>query len=485
MSELEFRTASELCELLRSGEVSSRALLELQLERVAKHDGGVHALVTLAAARARAEADAADRARADGRLLGPLHGLPITIKDSFETEGIRTTCGAPELAEHVPARDAVAVARLRAAGAIVFGKTNTPYMTSDWQSYNELVPTTRNPWHAERTPGGSSGGAAASVAAGFSALELGSDIGGSIRVPSHWSGVFGHKPSYGIIPQRGHIPFPTGSFSEPDLNVHGPIGRSVEDLELGLGVLAGANDLESVGWRLELPKPRRSRLSEYRIAAWLDDADFPVDGEVKRVHGEAIEKLRRAGAQIDERARPKLGLLEASRTYRWLLLPIMTGSLPAAARESVRQLVAGAAAGEDNDMLFTARTTTASHHDWLAAHEERERLRAEFAAFFAVYDALLLPVNQVAAIPHDTEAPLPLRTITVNGAKRPYTDLFGWIAPVTMCKLPATVVPAGRTRENLPVGLQIAGPYLEDRTALDLAKHVSAVLGGFTPPPGF
>ncbi len=243
-----------------------------------------------------------------------LHGLPITIKDSFETEGIRTTCGAPELAEHVPARDAVAVARLRGAGAIVFGKTNTPYMTSDWQSYNELFPTTRNPWNLERTPGGSSGGAAAAVAAGFTALELGSDIGGSIRVPSHWSGVFGHKPSYGIIPQRGHIPFPPGSFAEPDLNVHGPIARCVEDLELALGVLAGASDPESKGWRLELPKPRRATLSEYRIAAWLDDADYPVDAEVKRVHAEAIEKLRRAGARIDERARPPFGLREAVRS---------------------------------------------------------------------------------------------------------------------------------------------------------------------------
>ncbi|MEX2209041.1 MAG: amidase [Myxococcota bacterium] len=485
MSELAFRTASELCERLRRGELKSRELLELQLERVAKHDPRVNAVITLEAARARARADAADRTFAQGRVLGPLHGLPITIKDSFETEGIRTTCGAPELRAHVPARDAVAVARLRAAGAIVFGKTNTPYMTGDWQTYNEVFGTTRNPWNLERTPGGSSGGAAAAVAAGFGALELGSDIGGSIRVPSHWSGVFGHKPSYGIIPQRGHIPFPPGSFAEADLNVHGPIGRSVEDLELGLDVLAGASDLESVGWRLELPKPRRATLADYRIAAWLDDADFPVDGEVKRVHAEAIEKLRSAGANVDEQARPKLGLLELSRAFRWLLMPVMTASLPAAARASLAQRVASAAPGDESEMLFSARATTASHHDWLVAHEQRERLRAEFAAFFSVYDALLLPVNSVAAIPHDQETPFPLRTITVNGAKRPYTDLFGWIAPASLCKLPATVLPAGRTRENLPVGLQIAGPYLEDRTALDLAKRVSAVLGGFTPPPGF
>jgi len=485
MSELAFRTAGDLCGLLRRGELKSRELLEIQLERVAKHDPRINAVVTLAAASARAQADAADHALAQGRSLGPLHGLPMTIKDSFETEGIRTTCGAPELAQHVPTRDAIAVARLRAAGAIVFGKTNTPYMTSDWQSYNELFGTTRNPWNLERTPGGSSGGAAAAVAAGFTALELGSDIGGSIRVPSHWSGVFGHKPSYGLIPQRGHIPFPPGSFSEPDLNVHGPIARSVEDLELALGVLAGPNDLESTGWRLELPPPRRSSLGDYRIAAWLDDAEFPVDSEVKRVHAEAIEKLRRAGAKVDETARPPIHLREVSRIYQWLLMPVMAASFPPAALESLRNLVASAAPGDDTEMLFTARTTTANHHDWLAAHEQREKLRARFAEFFAVFDALILPVNSVAAIPHQQETPFPMRTITVNGAQRPYTDLFGWIAPVTLCKLPATVVPAGRTRENLPVGLQIAGPYLEDRTTLELGKRISAVLGAFTPPPGF
>ena len=486
MGDPAYRTASELCGLLRRGELKSRELLELQLERVAKHDPQINAVVTLDAAGARARADAADQALANGgAALGPLHGLPITIKDSFETEGIRTTCGAPELAQHVPTRDAIAVARLRSAGAIVFGKTNTPFMTSDWQSYNEVFGTTRNPWNLDRTPGGSSGGAAAAVAAGFTALELGSDIGGSIRVPSHWSGVFGHKPSYGIIPQRGHIPPLPGSFAETDLNVHGPIARSVEDLELALGVLAGANDLESTGWRLELPPPRRASLPEYRIAAWLDDADFPVDAEVKRVHAEAIEKLRSAGAKVDDRARPKFGLREVSRIYQWLLMPVMASSVPPVALESLRQLVANAAPDDDSELIFTARTTTANHHDWMAAHEQREKLRATFAEFFAVYDALLLPVNSVAAIPHDRETPFPLRTITVNDAKLPYTDLFGWIAPVTMCKLPATVVPAGRTRENLPIGLQIAGPYLEDRTTLDLAKRVSSVLGGFTPPPGF
>lgn len=485
MTDLAFRTASDLCARLRRAELKSRDLLELQLERIAKHDPNVHAVVTLDAARARTQADAADRALASGQPRGPLHGLPITIKDSFETEGIRTTCGAPELASHVPVRDAIAVARLREAGAIVFGKTNTPYMTSDWQSYNELFPTTRNPWNFERTPGGSSGGAAAAVAAGFSALELGSDIGGSIRVPSHWSGVFGHKPSYGIIPQRGHIPFPPGSCAEPDLNVHGPIARSVEDLELALGVLAGANELEATGWRLELPRARHGSLSEYRIAAWLDDADYPVDDAVKRVHAASIEKLRRAGATIDERARPKLGLREASHVYQQLLMPVMASAMPREGLDSLRELAAAAKPGDDSEMIYTARTITASHHDWLAAHEQREALRLRFSEFFANYDALLLPVNQVAAIPHQHETAFASRTITVNGQRHPYTDLFGWIAPVTMCKLPATVVPAGRTGENLPVGLQIAGPYLEDRTTLDLGKRISEVIGGFTPPPGF
>ncbi|MFI5316796.1 MAG: amidase [Myxococcota bacterium] len=485
MTELAFRSATELVGMLRRREVSSRELLEVLLARVAKHGKALNAVVTLDEERARSAAAAADEELARGRTLGPLHGLPMTIKDTFETAGLRTTAGAPALANHTPERDADAVARLRRAGAIIFGKTNVPFMAGDWQSFNEIFGTTNNPWNRARVPGGSSGGAAAAVAAGETPLELGSDIGGSIRVPSHWSGVCGHKPSWGIVPQRGHIPPPPGVIASPDLNVCGPIARSTEDLSLALDVLAGPGELDAVGWRLELPPARRTRLADYRVAACFHDDAYPVDASVRTLLESAVEKLRRAGANVRVYEKPPFDLSAARRAYDTLLFPLMAGSFPETAIAEFEALAARAAPDDPNPIVASARAFTVSHIDWLVANENRERLRAQLHALFGEIDVLLLPVNQLPAIAHMPEPAMPLRTLTVNGKSIPYTDLLGWIAPVTMCKLPATVVPVGRTTDGLPVGIQIAGPYLEDRTTLDFARRLAELTGGFTPPPGF
>jgi amidase len=485
MAELAFATATELVGLLRRRELSSRELLELQLARIAKHGKALNAVVTLDEERARASAAAADDELARGRVRGALHGLPMTIKDTFETAGLRTTAGAPELAKHVPERDADAVARLRAAGAVIFGKTNVPFMAGDWQSWNEIFGTTNNPWNPARVPGGSSGGAAAAVATGETSLELGSDIGGSIRVPSHWSGVFGHKPTWGIVPQRGHIPPLPGIISQPDLNVCGPIARSVEDLQLALDVLAGPGELDAAGWKLELPPPRRTRLGDYRVAACFHDDAFPVDASVRTRLEAAVEELRRAGAKVQTLAKLPFDLRAARRAYETLLFPLMGMSFPPAALEAMRALAASAPAGDDSPMVLNARDMTASHGDWLQANEVRERLRVVMHAQFKEYDVLLLPVNQLPAIPHMHEPPMPLRTLQVNGKTVPYTDLLSWICLATMCKLPATVVPVGRTPDGLPVGIQIVASHLEDHTALDFARRLAERTGGFTPPPGF
>ncbi len=276
-----FASAGELAARLRQGEVSSRDLLDLFLERVEKLNPRINAVVTVDAARARAEAEGADEALARGDEVGPLHGLPMTVKDSLETEGMLTTSGAGELAGHVPAKDAVAVARLRSAGAIIFGKTNLASYASDVQTFNDLFGTTNNPWSTERSPGGSSGGAAAALAAGLTALELGSDIAGSIRNPAHYCGVFGHKPSYGLVPLRGHIPGPPGTLAEMDLGVAGPLARDADDLELALDAVAGPLP-EDAAYRLRLPPARGSSLQDYRGAAWLDDPFCPIDSEVGR-----------------------------------------------------------------------------------------------------------------------------------------------------------------------------------------------------------
>jgi amidase len=478
-----FSSAAGLARELRARRVSSRELLEHYLARVAAHDPRVNAVVTLDADAARRAAAAADAALAAGRPVGPLHGVPMTVKDTFETAGLRTVAGVPELADHVPAADAAAVARLRAAGAVVFGKTNTPTWASDWQTVNPVFGRTSNPFDLARAPGGSSGGSAAALAAGLTGLELGSDIGGSIRVPAHWCGVCGHKPSFGIVPQRGHLPGRPGALGEADLNVVGPLARRVEDLELALDVLAGPLPDAARAWRLALPAARGAALRELRAAVWLDDPAYPADGEMERVLDEAVRALRSAGARVTA-ARPDLDLRSALDTYLELFMPLNTRVQSDA---EFRALVEGAerpAGAPDSLLVRSLRATAIRHRDWLLADERRHALRARWETFFRDHDVLLCPVTLVPAIPHD-ERPFPARTVRVSGAERPYLELLAWPALVTVALLPATVIPVGRTREGLPVGVQIVGPYLEDRTPLAFARGAEEVLGGFAPPAAF
>jgi amidase len=485
MTGIAFRPAHQLARELRSGALSSRELLEHYLARVEALNPELNAVVTLDAERALKRGDQADAARSRGESWGPLHGLPVTVKDCLETAGLRTTAGAPPLADHIPAQNAVAVQRLLDAGAVVFGKTNTPAWAMDWQTHNELFGTTRNPWDPERTPGGSSGGSAAAVAAGLTALELGSDIGGSIRIPSHCCGIFGHKPSWGIVPERGHIPGPPGTLVEDDINVVGPLARSAEDLALALEVLAGPLPDRGRAWRLELPGPRREQLRDFRVAAWLDDTSHPVDATVRERLEGSVEALRGAGVRVDDTARPGFDLSDAVDLYRRLLAPIVTRTF---SDEQFAQLIgqAGTApAGDGSDLAGFARDLGLRHRDWLALHDERERMRAAWAEFFRHFDLVLCPIAPLPAIRHDHSHPAMQRRLTVNGAARPYTDHFGWMGPIGVAHLPATAVPVGRTAEGLPVGIQVVAGYLEDRTAIEFARQLAAETGGFEPPPRF
>jgi amidase len=481
-SEIGQRSASELLRALRAREISSRELLEHYLSRIERENDRLRAVVTLDAERARQRADACDAARARGEALGPLHGLPISVKDCFETAGLRTTCGSPRLADHVPATDAVAVARLAQAGAIVFAKTNTPALAMDWQTHNSLFGTTCNPWDETRTPGGSSGGSAAAIAAGFTGLELGSDVGGSIRVPSGWCGVFGHKPSWGIVPERGHIPGWPGALREDDINVVGPIARSAADLELALGVLAGPLPDRARAWRLELPPPRHARLRDFRVAAWLDDPAAPVDPAVRERLEAAVAALRAEGVAVDERARPGFTLEEAVAVYGRLMLPMSVSTLGDVEFAALCKAADAASPDARDEMTRFLRESTSRHRDWLGAHEQRERQRALWADFFRRFDVLLCPTASVVALRHDHSEPMLLRKLEVGGTTRPYTDLFGWTGSIGGALLPASVAPAGRTRGGLPVGVQIVAPYLEDRTALAFAAHLEALLGGYEAP---
>jgi amidase len=484
MSDLAYLGARALARKIRRKELSSLEVVDYFLARIEQKNPGINAVVTLDASGARAAAERADQALARGDVLGPLHGVPLTVKDAYEVAGMRSTAGAKVWSEHVPTRDAVSVQRLRAAGAIILGKTNTPAFCSDLQSYNPLFGTTNNPWDVTRTPGGSSGGSAAALASGMTPVELGSDIAGSIRTPAAFCGLFGHKPTYGIVPMRGHLPGPPGTLSAADLAVCGPLATSAEDLALMLHVLAGPLPEQAKAYRLQLPAARAQTLRGYRVAVWLEDASATVDRSVLTLLSGATESLRRAGAKL-EVVHPEFELKAAYDIYRSLLDPVMSVGMPKKLLSMLEELNKNSAADATDPLTSFARRGLVRHRDFVVWVELRERLRAVWAQFFENYDVLLCPVTPTPAIVHDHSDPIPLRTILVNGEPRAYEDQFVWNSLATCFHLPATVLPAGRTPEGLPVGLQVVGPYLEDFTTIDFAGRASEILGGFVPPTGY
>ena len=438
-------------------------------------------MVTLDLERGRAAAEAADDATARGDVTGPLHGLPITMKDALEVEGMRSTGGAVELSDHVPTADAECVARVREAGAFVFGKTNVPRWSGDLQTYNDIFGTTNNPWDVERGPGGSSGGAATSVALGFTSFEIGTDIGGSIRVPSAYCGVTGHKPSYGLVPTGGYLDHETGGFTEPDVNVHGPIARSVDDLDLLLGVLAGPAPDRARAWRVDLPAPRHSSIADHRVALWPDDAACPVSADTVAAVEAAGQALLDAGATVDRAARPDIDADAASRLGLGLVGAAVTPAMSDAEYDFVESMV-----GDPNLTAADAEVVAAyatSHRRWLAMDRQRAAIRRSWAAFFEHHDVLVCPVIASPPFGHLQTGTMADRMLDIDGTARRYSELLWWSVLIGMAYLPSTVVPAGRTAEGLPVGVQIVGPYLEDRTTIAVAGAVSDRLGGIVPPP--
>jgi amidase len=357
-------------------------------------------------------------------------------------------------------------------------------LTADGQAYNEVAGTTNNPWDLTRTPGGSSGGAAAALAAGLTPLDLGSDIAGSIRIPASYCGVFGLKPSYGLIPLRGHIPGMPGTLADADINTLGPLARDVEDLELALDVLAGPTDADAVAWRLELTAARGRSLRDYRMTFWLDDEACPVDAEVVEALRRAVDALAHAGARIEE-APPPVSMADSIRLHRSLLKGVSCSGLDDEGFAALREYAATADPDDHGVRADHARWLTMSKRDWNRVNEERAQARARWAAFFVDHDAFLSPTILRTAIPHDQVGDLESRIITVNGEERPYWDQVSWIAPAGAAYLPAVSLPAGLGSSGLPVGLQVVAPYLEDRTAIDVARRISTVLGGFTPPPRY
>ena len=454
--------ARRLAAAIAAGELGSRELLAVYLDRVQRLNPALNAVVTVDAERALADAAAADDARARGGVVGPLHGLPITVKDAIEVGGMRSTGGAVELTDHTPAADAPAVARLRAAGAVVFGKTNVPRWSGDLQTYNEVFGTTNNPWDVARTTGGSSGGAAAAVACGFTSFEVGTDIGGSVRMPSHFCGVFGLKPSFGVIPQRGYLDHVGGGLTDADINVFGPIARSADDLELLLSVLAGPEPERGVAWRLELPAARHQELSGYRIGVWFEEASCPLERDLRAVLRSTVDALAAAGARVEE-AHPPVDFQQQGALFTRLIVSAISPSMP----EGVGEAASG------------------SHLAWLRADEERARLRAAWAEWFESYDLLLCPVLPLPAFPHDHTMPMTDRVLELNGESVPYVSVLQWPGLIGVVGLPSAVPPLARTPAGLPVGMQVVAPYLRDRDAVHAAGLIAEIAGGYVTPPGF
>ena len=483
MLEVPFRSAKQLAALVRGKKIGCLELLELYLDRMERLNPRINAIVATDAEGARRRARAADRALARRQPWGPLHGVPMTIKESYDVVGLPTTWGVPELKDNQPKRNALAVDRLLAAGAVLFGKTNVPLYLADYQSYNSIYGTTNNPWDLSRSPGGSSGGSAAALAAGLTGFEAGSDIGSSIRNPAHYCGVYGHKPTYGIVPPRGQaLP---GVVAAGDISVIGPMGRSAADLALGLDAMAGADEIDGAGWQLRLPAPRKKRLRDYRVGVVLSDPTAEVDQEVQDRLQAVADFLTRAKAKVSDRARPDIDTAEAHRAYILLLRSATSGrqtdEVFARTLEAARALAPG-------DQSYYARMTRGNalpHRDWIRLNETRHRMRWKWAEFFKEYDVLLCPVAATAAFPHDQEGERHERTIVVNGRRVPTTDQLFWAGYSGMAYLPSTAAPAGFTPGGLPVGVQIVGPQYGDRTCIEFARLLEQEFQGFVPPPGY
>ena len=483
MLDTPFRSAKHLAAQIRRKKIGCLELLDLYLARVDKYNPALNAIIATDVDAARARAREADRALAEGAPWGPLHGLPMTIKESYDVVGMPTTWGVPELKDNRPARNALAVDRLLGAGAVLFGKTNVPIYLADYQSYNAIYGTTNNPWDPTRAPGGSSGGSAAALAAGLTGLEAGSDIGSSIRNPAHYCGVFGHKPTWGIVPPRGQaLP---GRVSVPDISVIGPLGRSADDLALALEVMAGADEIDGAGWQLRLPPPRRKSLREYRVAVMLSDPCSEVDSTVQDRLQALADFLAAQGATVSDRARPDIDTREAHRVYIQLLRAATSGRQPPA--EFAQSLATARALSPDDQSYFAqmTRANTLHHRDWLGANETRHRMRWKWAEFFEEWDVLLCPPAASAAVPHDHEGERHERTIAVNGQRVLAVDQLFWAGLTGMVYLPASVAPIGLTPGGLPVGVQIAGPQYGDRTCIAFARLLEREYQAFVPPPGY
>ena len=451
------QSASAIADAVASKKTSAVEMTEAAIARIEARNGSVNAVVVRDFDRAIGAAKAADDAIARGERK-PLLGVPMTVKESHCVAGLPKTWGYLKFKDFIPAEDSVGVRRLKAAGAIILGKTNVPVGLADWQSVNPIYGRTNNPWNLAHTPGGSSGGSAAALAARMLPLEFGSDIGGSIRVPAAFCGVYGHKPSWGIVPPRGEGP-PGVDGPEPPLAVVGPLARTAADLEIALGILAGPDEEEALAYRFALPNARHQRLAQFRILVLDEHPSVQTDSEIRAALDRLAQKFAAAGATVSRKTNLLPDLKRAHEAYLPMMLSIMSRGQPGAQSPSA--------------------------HEYMGFLDTQLDIRREWAALFREFDVVLAPALGTVAFPHDDEPDQTKRRLIVDGKPTPFMPHLAWPGMATFPNLPATAVPLETSKAGLPIGVQIIGPYLEDLTTIEFAKVMEREFGGFRAPPGY
>jgi amidase len=481
-----FATATELSDALAKKTVSAVELAEHAIARIERHDAKINAVCVRDFERALDAARAADTARARGENK-PLLGIPLTVKESYNVAGLPTTWGIPAQKDFRPQEDALSITRVKDAGGVILAKTNVPLGLTDWQSYNEIYGTTNNPYDLTRTPGGSSGGSAAALAAGFGPLSLGSDIGGSLRVPAFHCGIYAHKPTFALVATRGHTPPPFPPLPiDRDMAVIGPMARCAADLSLLLDVIAGPDPLEAgKAYKLSLPPPRHDTLKNFRVLVIDSDPVLPTGAVVRAAIEKLANDLGGFGAAIARRSPLWPDFAATSRLYMRMLLSLLAAGFAPEAYADAVAAVTSLPAEATSLQAERLRGVALSHRDWVLAERARAQLRAQWRNLFESFDAVICPIMPTPAFPHDHSPEQEQRRIDIDGKDYTYSDQLAWPGVATLPGLPATEIPLGFSPEGLPIGAQILGPWLEDRTPLKLAELIEREFGGFVPPPAF
>ena len=478
-NEMIFKSATELADDIRNKQISSVELTQAYIDQIERFDDQINAVPVRRFDQALREAQQADEALAKGENRGPMHGVPMTIKESYVMKDTPSTWGDPANKDNFSDKDGLIVSRFKAAGAHFLGKTNVPLDLADFQSYNDIYGTTNNPWNLEHTPGGSSGGSAAATAAGFSGLEAGSDIGGSVRTPAHYSGVFGLKPTWGIVPMAGHEVIE--GVPDADVSVCGPLARSAEDLALALSIMAGPTDRESVGWSLTLAEQDISSLKDMRVVLWPTDDLAPADAETQeRVHliGQTLSKL---GAKVSDTARPDFDIRKSNDNYLSLTNAVMSSAKSIEAVARIQEAVENLDPADGSQEAVNMRAAVMLHRDWIRHDFRREKFRRAWDEFFQEWDIVVCPQSTAPAIKHD-HRPWSERTMTVDGEERAYGEHIFWAGLPNNTYLPSTCFPTGLSKEGLPIGIQAFSPSYRDYRTIEFARLITQEMGGFSAP---